>query len=362
MDANDANANEAQFPEREKLCFITVDTYIHDIELPIKVKEKLQELNLTVNPGKIYSVNVYFDMGAYSDPDFYVFPVTRPQWAAEKFEKLDDLGKKKQIIYDVLSAQLENICKEISLLQIKYSSARIIGENFGKAAHVELKIEEYASAKPMEEASGSKKSAKGGKIPVAYSIIPDSPFTIKSAAKLFAEYFSRQVREENIKKIEKAKHEPNMICAGKIFYALAAAIADEFPDKYSSSERERFAAELCKQAQLKNDWPLEICYDGNTSVNNNALDENSEIDCPEYLIYIKKGSCWTLKKVNDLDCAKRIILYDGYNKKSVDEVIVLHSLGHIRFNLFTEDNGEIKPVSKDEAHAAKKLYLSWCCK
>lgn len=361
MAANDEISYEAEFPERKKLCTVVVDTFIHDIELPAKIKEKLQELNLSIDPEKIYSVDVSFDMGAYSDPTFYKFSVERPQWAEEKFEKLDKEEKRKQTIYDVLSAQLDKICKELSSLNLKYKNAYIIGENFEKVKHVELEIKERSSAKPKEnEASNSKKTKKGEKILVSHSIIPDRPYTLNSAAEMFAELFLRQQREENIKKIEKSRHTPNMISAEKIFKTLADAIIDEFPDKYSSPEM--LVGELLKQARLKNDWPLEIAYDGGVEANDNSIEKDSEIDCPEYLIYIKRRHCWVLKKVNDLDSAKRTILYDGYNKKYVDEVIVLHNLEHIRFNLFTEDNGEIKPISKSEAHTAKKLLLSWCSK
>lgn len=39
---------------------------------------------------------------------------------------------------------------------------------------------------------------------------------------------------------------------------------------------------------------------------------------------------------------------------------MLHSLKNVRFNLFVDNDGEIAPISKSDAHIARKLFLSWC--
>ena len=48
-----------------------------------------------------------------------------------------------------------------------------------------------------------------------------------------------------------------------------------------------------------------------------------------------------------------------YNQKTVELVIVLHKMTPVHFNLYKENNGEIIPVEKSDAHTAKKLLLNW---
>lgn len=358
MKENGGNLFETDEAKENKLCYFTLNTHIYDIDLPTKIKEKLQGLNLSVNPDKVYTVEVTFDMKAYTYPEFYGFPVERRQWEIEKLKTLDDIEKKKTIICDVLSAQLNNICKIIDDLHIRYKTANIVGDNFDNVNHVEFKIDKGVNSPLTETQTDKSKKKDRYEDFKTIGIIPDRPYTLKKAAEIFADMFLRKIKEDNIKNIEKSKHTPNMVKAKDIFSALAKALVDEFPESFHSAES--LTDELLKQAFLKNDWPLEICYDGGVTDRNELIDADGEIDCPEYLIFIKKKYSWVLKKEIDLTAAKHTVLYNGYNKKAVEQIIILHNLKPLRFNLYILDNEEIKPVSKAEAHTAKKLYLSWC--
>lgn len=123
---------------------------------------------------------------------------------------------------------------------------------------------------------------------------------------------------------------------------------------------ETLSYEMISQAQIEDDWPLKISGSVGVFPKGNRLTLDSEIDCPEYLVYVKRKNHWTLSKTTSRETAKYTILSCGYNQKSTEQVIVLHNLKNVKFNLFVESNGEIAPISKSEAHTAKKLFLSWC--
>ena len=254
----------------------------------------------------------------------------------------------------MLSAQLHNICKEISAFNIAYRNIKIVGVDFDRVNQIKVEIEEDKRVIQEFSSTKTKKSKSSGTIYTVASIVPDYDSLIKSASKILLELMKRDVDKERTKDYEKSKHTPNLIKTKKVFNALASALITEFPDKYTSSEL--IVEELLSQATLKNDWPLEI-VSKETYNTQNELGE--EIDCPEYLIYIRKRHSWELKKIPDLDVAKLIILTEGYNRKFVDEIIVLRNLSPINFDLFVEDRGEINLISKAEAHNVKKLLLSW---
>ena len=113
------------------------------------------------------------------------------------------------------------------------------------------------------------------------------------------------------------------------------------------------------EAQIVNDWPLEIRGSVGVIPKENCLIFNNQIDCPEFLVYVKRKSDWTLSKAKSLDAAKHTILHCGYNYKGVEQAIVLQGLKNLKFNLFAENNGEIEPISKSKAHTAKNLLLRW---
>lgn len=348
---------ETKMPERNYLCNFSIETRIDDTELSSKIKEKLCSLNLLPNAEMIYVIAVSFDADIYKDEEFYKFPIERKQWEIDKLKTQAPKERAQNIIGEVLSQQLNNITTELAPFNIRYQSASIAGEDFGDINRVDFCIYEDTASQKENTLSNKKKSRRKETRITAHSIIPHRPSMLKMAAKVFAEQIIRQAEAEYKKEEEKANHSPNMVCVDDIFVVLATAILEEQPKEFSSPELVSF--EMIAHAQMKNDWPLEIVGEDGVFSEERELELGSEIDCPEYLIFIKRKHNWTLKKVEDLIAAKHTILFSGYNQKSVEQVIVLHNLKPVSFNLFIEDNGEIIPISKSEAHKAKKLLLSW---
>ena len=109
-------------PERKYLCDFSVDTRIDDIALPEKICENLLSLNLSISSDMRYSLEVSFGADIYKDKDFYRFPVERKQWQIEKLRSLSPQKMAEQMIDDILSQQLDNICKALSPFHIWYTS------------------------------------------------------------------------------------------------------------------------------------------------------------------------------------------------------------------------------------------------
>ena len=91
----------------------------------------------------------------------------------------------------------------------------------------------------------------------------------------------------------------------------------------------------------------------------NNLTQDSQVDCPEFLVCSKGEKRWVLEQTESLEEAKDRILTRRYKEKKPVQIIVLHNLENIRYNLFTEKSGEIIPVPKNEAHTVNRLLLSW---
>lgn len=348
-----------EIPKRKYLCNFSIATNIYDADLSNKIKEKFCSLELSPNPDASYVIEISFDLKIYSDIQFYKFPVERNQAQLERLKQQTPKEKAHTIIGDVLSQQAHTICKNLPTTNIPYRSVIIAGESKNDLNRVDFCIYEDMFASPKNEETTSKKSKRKGTIYVTYSIVPDRAYIAEKGAKVFAEQMLRQAEDEYRKTLEKSAHTPNMVSADKIFTALAEAILEETREnEFSSSEL--LSYEMLSSARLKSDWPLEILGDGGSVPKESSICIDTQIDCPEFLIFIKRKHYWSLQKVNDLSTAKHIILSNGYNQKSIEQIVVLHNLQNVRFNLFTENAGEIIPIEKSEAPNAKKLLLSWC--
>lgn len=353
---------EYKKPEKKYLCRFTVDTRINDVDLPNKIMDKLSSLAVLPDSEKVYALNVSFGIVVYEDERFYDFPVERRQWQIDKLEDLKQKGDVKQlkhtIMGEVLAQQLHNICDALAPLNINYHSATIAGEDFEEINRVDFDIYEDTSAAREGLSATQKKEKRKETRMVSHSVVPHRPSLSKHIAEVLAKMILEDMQKKSRKEVEMSLHTLNLVSAEKMFTALATAILEDQPSEVASPEA--LSYELLNQAQIKDDWPLEIAGTPGVHVEENKLNPDSQIDCPEYLVYVKKKHSWTLRKVTDLAAAKRATLSAGYNLKSVQQVIVLHNLKNIRFNLFVDNDGEIAPISKSEAHTAKKLFLSWC--
>lgn len=347
---------EYKKPERAYLCDFSIEEYVYDSDLPLKIRDKLTFLNISFAPDKTYCLDVSFDVGVYKDKQLFAFPVERKPWQLERLKNQKPQERVHTMISDVLSQQLENICIELSGFSFKYSNATIAGEDFGNLRRVDFCI--YEDPYPMPEVKPTGKKRKPSQTQfVAYNIIPHRPSTVKRMVELLAEQAAQKISEAQTKELEIASHTPNMVKVDKLFTTIASASLAENPREFSSTES--LAYEMVAHAVVKNDWPVEITGDQGVFPEENGLEFYGEIDCPEYLIFVQKNKYWTLKKIRDLDMAKYIILHDGFNQKTTKEIVVLQNLEPVLYRLYSEHDGEITPISKAEAHLAKKIFLSW---
>ena len=319
---------------KKHLCNFSIETRIDDIELPNKIKEKLYELDLHTNPEKDYSLTVHFDPAIYKESEFYNFPVERKQ------------QKGSPTVQDILSQQLNNICNALEPFNIKFRHTSIVGENF----IYDINQVNFC----ILESDAEQKASKLGRCSL---IVPNMMSTINRVEELFKKIEKEEAEKECKKIQEMSQHTPNMKSVDEIFLALATAILEDSPNKLTSPGK--LSREMILQAQIKNDWPLEIRGSDNVFAKENCVIDVDQIDCPEFFVYVKNKGYWTLSKTASIETAKNMILTQGYNYKSVEQVIVLHNLENVRFKLFTENKGEIEPISKSEAHTAKRLLLRW---
>lgn len=353
---------EYKKPEKKYLCRFTVDTRINDVDLPNKIMDKFRSLAVLPDSEKVYALNVSFGIVVYEDERFYDFPVERRQWQIDKLEDLKQKGDVKQlkhtIMGEVLAQQLHNICDALAPLNINYHSATIAGEDFEEINRVDFDIYEDTSAVREGLSATQKKGKRKETRMVSHNVVPHRPSLSKHFAEVLAKMILEDMQKKSRKEAEMSLYTPNLVSTEKMFTALTTAILEDQPSEVASPEA--LSYELLNQAQIKDDWPLEIAGTPGAHVEENKLNPDSQIDCPEYLVYVKKKHSWTLRKVTDLAAAKQVILSGGYNLKSIEQVVVLHDLKNVRFNLFVDNDGEITPISKSDAHTAKKLFLSWC--
>lgn len=329
--------------KNERICFynFSIETRIDDIDLPNKIKDKINSLGLHPNPEKAYSFNVYFSVEIYADSEFYNFPVEKKKNVNKRKKNAEDT--KKDIMYDVLTQQLYNICDALKPLNFNFYSSSITGDELNK----DINLVSFYIFEDNDKEKASKMNA--------HVISPNIQATIDRFIETFEKITKNREKEEQLKIQEKSQHTPNMKSTKEIFTTLAAAILKDHPNKSLSPEK--LAREMILEAQIVCDWPLEIRGYTNSSNKPQTIIEE-QFDCPEFLVYVKHTSYWVLSKAQSLETVKDRVLYN-YKQKSVEQVIVLHNLKNVKFKLFAENKGEIEPISKKEANTAKKLLLSW---
>ena len=322
--------------EKKCFCNFPIETRIDDVDLPNKIKEKLNMLDLHANPERAYSLAIYFDPAIYGDSKFYNFPVE------QKHQQ-----KGTPTVQDILSQQLNNICHAIAQFNINFQHTEIVGANFiCDINRVDFCIIEDTAPEQKEK-----------KVLSCSRIVPNMMSTLNRVEEVLKKFEKEHAEKEYKKTQEKSQHTSNMKSVDEIFIALATAILEDSSNKLTSPEK--LSREMILQAQIKNDWPLEIRGSVNGFAKENCVVDVAQIDCPEFFVYVKNNGYWTLSKAATLEAAKTMILTQGYNYKDVEQVVVLHNLKNMRFKLFTENKGEIEPISKSKAHTAKRLLLRW---
>lgn len=340
--------------ERKEFCNFSIEAPIYDVDLPSKIKEKLDSLDLHPNPEYDYSFSVYFDAAVYEESEFYNFPVEWKEYEIKKLEKIENNPneRRRTFLYGVLGQQIHNIRDALESYLVKFSTANIVGDDMGEINNINqvffLIFED--STQPPKRKNALTCSVVNPKRMGTFQ-------NFEEACENMVKALEEQKQKEQKKAEEKAQHTPEMKSVEEIFLALATAILEDRPDK--STTPERLSREMILQGKIENDWPLEIRGSVNAEAKGRCVLDIGEIDCPEFLVYVKRKTDWTLRKAKNLEEAKKKVLTQGYNQKGVEQVIVLHNLKNLRFKLYAENRGEIEPISKSKAHTAKNLVLSW---
>ena len=327
--------------EREIIRDFSIPTEIYDLELPQKILEKVRADMPELEENMILGLDIVFDMSVYQREEFYQYPLTMDHKGPQPRREEE---KAKQFIYDVLSEQLHKTIKALEEIGFSFGLTGIIGdEEIGKKVEVTLYKQE-----PMPVPKGKRKA--NFKV---NTITPDRPFIQKQLAKAFADHFWKEFKEGRLQEMEKKLHKENWVTADRLFSEIAKALRNETEDM------EKTKAKLIAEAIVESNFPLFMT----SRTRNDTADvmtPETKIDCPEYLIFRQtSGGSWNIKKIEDLQSANHLITKDGLNKKRYKTIIVLHNEQVVPYALFAETDDGIVPVTPEEAHAYKKLLVSW---
>ena len=331
--------------EKSILKEFTVQTEIFSLDLPEKVAKVLRDDGVAPKPECYYDVDIIFDKNIYSNPDFYHYPIPQENQPNGDAGRQANKESAKDLIYAILSSQLDLTRAVIEEFGFLIDCAAIIGDEHGGGVTIVI----YEREKPLPVQG--RKTQKHFR---TCSIMPDRPFIQEQAVKFMADIFLQKIREEGLNEFIKKTHKPNLIPADKVFLAICEALLE---GEVSGIEKLKF--NLLSGAQMKSDWPLHIC----SRSHNNAegtIEEDALLDCSEHLIFKRELSgSWELIAVNNLKDAGQIIAKDGFNKEQTETIIVLHNLQPVRYSMHIETKEGLRSVSIKEARGNKKLIVSW---
>ncbi len=322
--------------ERKEITKFTIDAEIYDCDLPHKIYNEFKENIPQIDSDLYYNLDVTFDKKVYNKIEFYHYPLE---------ERLETNSKSKldannELIYSILSEQLNKIVKEIESLGIEIGSAGIIGEQLTEPRII------------VSLCEGDKKAyTKSGK-PVKHfktlAIMPDRQSLMEKAIPVFAELIAELMKKEQLAKLNKAKHTPNMIKAQSVFNSLSKALKSKQAD------------ELLAQATIESDFPLRIKKGTKAEIQSNPIHKDTDLDCPEFMLFHEyTGGFWTFYEVDNLKTAKRIITKEGFNLKRTKDILVFQNQLLIPYTLFKETDEGLILLDKDSARGCKSLNLSW---
>ena len=327
--------------KREIIRQFSISAEIYELYLAQKIIEALRENMPALEENLLFGLDIVFDRKVYQKAEFFQYPITKEHKGPQPRTQQE---KTKQIIYDVLSEQLDKVVGAMGNLGFHFGNTAIIGED---AVSNQVQIILYQE-EPMETPKGKKQTRFR-----VNSIIPDRPYVIEQGAKALAEFFLRQAREGKLQELMKEKHMANWVAADKLFTAIAGALNSECLDVTAIKSK------LIREALMESDWPLRM---RSRTRNDTAelITEETEIDCPEYLIFrLTTGGSWDMGKVEGLQEAQQIIVKHGFKSKRFKSIVVLHNQIAVPYYLFAETDEGLVLVTPEEAHNFKKLHVSW---
>lgn len=322
--------------ERKEITKFTVDAEIYDCDLPHRIYNELKENIPQIDSDLYYKLDVIFDKKVYKKEEFYQYPLE---------EGLKTYSKSKQdvqneLIDSILSEQLNKVVKRIESLGFDIGSASIIGEQLTEPC---IKVSLCEGEKKAYTKSG--KPVKHFK---ALTIMPDRQSLMEKAIPVFAELIAELMKKEQLEKLNKANHTPNMIKAQSVFNSLSKALKSKQAD------------ELLSQATIESDFPLKIKKGTKAEIQNNPIHKDTDLDCPEFMLFHEyTGGFWTFYEVDNLKTAKRIITKEGFNLKRTKDILVFQNQNLIPYTLFEETDEGLIMLDKDSARGCKALNLSW---
>lgn len=327
--------------KREIIRQFSISAEIYELDLAQKILEAIKEDMPALGKTPVFGLDIVFNKDVYQKAEFFQYPITKEHKGPKPKTQQE---KTKQIIYDVLSEQLDAVTAAMEGLGFRFGHTAIIGEELVDNEIVVALYEE----KLVEVPKGKKQTHFR-----VNSIIPDRPYVMDQAAKAMAEFFLRQAREGKLQELMKEKHTANWVTADKLFTAIAGGLNSECLDVTAIKSK------LIREALMESDWPLRM----RSRTRNDAAElitEETEIDCPEYLIFrLTTGGSWDMGKVEGLQEAQQIIVKHGFKSKRFKSIVVLHNQIAVPYTLFAETTEGLVLVTPEEAHNFKKLHVSW---
>lgn len=203
--------------KREIIGQFSISAEIYELDLAQKILESLREDMPTFGKDLIFGLDIVFDRNVYQKAEFFQYPITKEHKGSEPRTRQE---KTKQIIYDVLSEQLDKVAGAMEELGFYFGSTAIIGEDtISNQVQITLYQEE-----PVEV---PKKKQTRFRV---NSIIPDRPYVMDQAAKVFAEFFLKQAREGKLQELMKENHTSKWVTADKLFTEIAGALHSDCLD------------------------------------------------------------------------------------------------------------------------------------
>ncbi len=328
--------------ERKIIKQASVDAEIYDLSLGEKTVDVIGEDIPHLREEHCLSLDVVFNRGVYRDAAFFQYPVSKETKGPQPRNERERFKRK---IYDVLSEQLDRITVALEQAGLRFGHTSVIGDDIdGNSVQIIL----YREAQIENSGRGKLTFAR------VTSVMPDRPYILEQAGKVFAEIILKQMREENLKEIARKNHVPNWVKAGRLFSAVAAGLAMPNAEGVTVSVNK-----MLGEAVIESDWPLRM-RSKNRGECTEPLTEDTRIDCPEYVLFrLNHGESWDMKEVENIKEAQQFISKQGFRNKRTETIVVLHKLEPAPYGLFAETEEGLVPISQAEAHNHKKIHVSW---
>lgn len=328
--------------ERKIIKQVFVDAKIYDLSLGEKTVNVIGEDIPHLKEEHCLSLDVVFNKGVYRDAAFFQYPVSKETKGPQPRNERERL---KQKIYDVLSEQMGRVTDALEQAGLRFGHTSVIGDDIdGNSVQIIL----YREAQIENSGRGKQTFAR------VTSVMPDRPYILEQASKVFAEIVLKQMREENLKEIVRRNHIPNWVKADRLFSAVAAGLAIPNAEGVTTSVNK-----MLGEAVIESDWPL-CMRSKNRGECTEPLTEDTQIDCPEYVLFrLNHGESWDMKKVENIKEAQQFISKQGFRNKQTKTIVVLHKLEPVPYVLFAETEEGLVLVSQAEAHNHKKIHVSW---